>query len=296
MKPRPPVITRLQGGLGNQLYQYAAGRSVADLLGRPLLIDPRTILPEAPARHYDLGALHIKEEFVSGLAAFRTRWVGSARAGKIFKAVFPGARSYKYIRDREEGFNQGVFADHDGPIVLHGYWQSFRYFERIADELRMELAFRGDPDRRSAALLRGIESSESVCIHVRRGDYVSNPTFNVALGACGVEYYDRALEIIAIRVGCPTFYLFSDDLEWVRANLRIPGPLVTVDHNRDGSGVEDLRLMSRCRHFVIANSSFSWWGAWLGQDRGGTVVAPARWFNNDKTPAADRIPLSWIRV
>jgi hypothetical protein len=295
-KLRPPVIARLQGGLGNQLYQYAAGRSLADFLSRPLLLDARTIRPEAPVRHYDLGAFRIREQFVSGLEAFRTRWVGSVRAGRVFKTMFAGARSYKYIRDREEGFDEGIFADHAGPIVLHGYWQSYRYFERIADELRNEVVFRADPDPSSAALLRDIESSDSVCVHVRRGDYVSNPAFKAALGACGVEYYDCALGIIVARVARPTFYLFSDDLDWAKANLHVPGPLVPVDHNKGRSDVEDLRLMSRCRHFVIANSSFSWWGAWLGRDRGGTVVAPSRWFNSDKTPATDRIPPGWIRV
>lgn len=278
------------------MYQYAAGRSVAERLGRPLLIDVRTILPEAPARHYDLGAFRISEQFVSGMDGFCTRWLGSVRAGGLFRAVFPGARSYKYLRDREEGFDPDVFAPHGGPIVLHGYWQSYRYFERIADDLKKEFQFRQEPDRENAAMLLDIQASESVCVHVRRGDYVSNAAFKETLGPCGIDYYERALVSITARVNSPKFFVFSDDPVWARLNLRLPGPCVTVDHNHGKSDVEDLRLMSQCRHFVIANSSFSWWGAWLCGRSDKTVVAPSRWFKQDKIPATDRIPPDWIRV
>jgi Glycosyl transferase family 11 len=293
---QPPVITRLLGGLGNQLFQYAAGRSVANFLGRPLLIDIRTILAEAPVRHYDLGAFRIREGFVTGLEAFYTRWLGSVRVGGVFRSLFPGANSYKYLRDREEGFDERVFAPHDGPIVLHGYWQSYRYSERSVDELRRELAFRNEPDRDNAVLLQDVQSCESVCVHVRRGDYVNNPSFSENLGTCDMDYYKHAFEIIAARVSRPKFFLFSDEPAWASSNLRFPGPAVTVDHNNGKSDAEDLRLMSRCRHFIIANSSFSWWGAWLSEGRNKIVVAPTRWFKQDRVPATDRTPPGWIRA
>lgn len=292
----PPVISRLQGGLGNQLYQYAAGRALATRLGRPLFIDPRTIEPEAPARQYDLGALNVEENFIKGLDAFCTRWVGSVRLGRLFQTAFPTAKAYRLIRDREEGYDASFFEPHAGPIILHGYWQSYRYFEDIADNLRQELQFRHAPDRENARMIDLIESSASVSLHVRRGDYVSNAAFSAALGACDADYYQRAIAKISHETLNPKFFVFSDDPDWAESNLELPGDPVFIRHNLGRSDVEDLRLMTHCKHFIIANSSFSWWGAWLARGPNKVVIAPERWFNKDKTPPADRIPSDWLRL
>jgi hypothetical protein len=296
MKTQAPIVCRLQGGLGNQLYQYAVGRALAARLSRPLLIDARTIEPEAPARQYELGAFQIEENIVSGLSAFCTRWVGSVRLGRFFQAIFPPAKHYRLIRDREEGFDASIFDPHPGTIVLHGYWQSYKYFDEVADDLRKELAFRYVPGSENAKLIDEIESSSSVCVHVRRGDYVNNPSFSEALGACGIDYYQRALTKISEKIANPKFFVFSDDPDWAESNLQLPGQTAFMRQNLGRSDVEDLRLMSRCKHFIIANSSFSWWGAWLAHSPNKIVIAPARWFLQDKTPPADRIPPNWIRV
>jgi hypothetical protein len=288
MGARPPVIARLQGGLGNQLYQYAAGRALAARLGRPLLIDRRTIQPEAPARQYDLGAFNVEEKFIKGLSAFCTRWVGSIRLGHLFQNFFPTANSYRLVRDREEGYDASIFEPHDGPIILHGYWQSYKYFEDIADILRQELQFRQAPDRKNSGMIDLIESSVAVCLHVRRGDYISNTAFSAALGACDTGYYRRAVKKINQMIPNPAFFVFSDDPAWAESNLELPGDPVFIRHNLGHSDVEDLRLMTHCKHFIIANSSFSWWGAWLAPDTNKIVMAPARWFNKDKTPPSDR--------
>lgn len=290
------IITRLQGGLGNQLYQYAAGRALATRLGRPLLVDRRTIQPEAPARQYDLGAFNVEENFVKGLDAFCTRWVGSVRLGRLFQKFFPTANAYRLIRDREEGYDASIFEPHAGPIILHGYWQSYKYFEDIADILRQELQFRQAPDRENSRMIDLIESSAAVCLHVRRGDYISNTAFSAALGACDADYYRRAVAKISQEILDPKFFVFSDDPAWAESNLELPGDPVFIRHNLGHSDVEDLRLMTHCKHFIIANSSFSWWGAWLAPHASKTVIAPARWFNVDKTPSDDRIPTGWTRL
>jgi Glycosyl transferase family 11 len=291
-----PIIVRLQGGLGNQLYQYAAGRALAMYMDRPLLIDQRTIEPEAPARQYDLGSFNVKESFVHGLSAFCTRWVGSVRLGPLFQMFFPTARAYRLIRDSEKGYDTRIFERHDGPIILHGYWQSYRYFEGVANDLRRELQFRYAPDPENARMIDLIESSASVALHVRRGDYVRNAAFSAALGTCDSDYYRRAVAKIASEIPNPKFFVFSDDADWAASNLDLPGKPVVVRHNLGRSDVEDFRLMTHCRHFIIANSSFSWWGAWLAHYPSKTVIAPARWFNVDNTPPQDRIPLSWARL
>lgn len=296
ISPKFSIITRLQGGLGNQLYQYATGRALATRLGRALFIDQRTIQPEAPARQYDLGSFNVEENFVDGLNAFCTRWVGSVRLGRLFQMVFPTAKAYRLIRDREEGYDASIFEPHAGPIILHGYWQSFKYFEDIADSLRQEFRFRYAPDRENARMIELIESSASVSLHVRRGDYVSNAAFSEALGACDADYYRRAVARICLEISNPKFFVFSDDPEWAASNLELPGDPVFIRHNLGRSDVEDFRLMTHCKHFIIANSSFSWWGAWLAPHTNKTVIAPARWFNLDKTPPEDRIPLTWLQI
>lgn len=291
-----PIIVRLQGGLGNQLYQYAAGRALAMHLDRPLLIDRRTIEPEAPARQYDLGSFNVKESFVLGLSAFCTRWVGSVRLGRLFQMFFPTARAYRLIRDREEGYDKSIFEPHDGPIILHGYWQSYRYFEGVADDLRRELQFRHAPDPENARMIDLIESSASVSLHVRRGDYVSNAAFSAALGACDAGYYRRAVAKISSEIPNPKFFVFSDDADWAASNLELPGNTVFMRHNLGRSDVVDFRLMTHCKHFIVANSSFSWWGAWLSPRKDKCVIAPERWFNKDKSPPTDRIPPGWFRL
>ena len=296
MSRHPPIITRLQGGLGNQLYQYAVGRSLALRLQRPLFIDARTILPDMPARHFDLGAFKIEAELVTGLSAFCTRWVGSNRMGRLVNTAFPPARSYRYIRDRQEGFDGAIFSQHDGPIVLHGYWQSYRYFEEIAEWLRRDLTFRRAPSAENSSFIRQIESCASVCVHVRRGDYVTSPVISRSLGTCGIPYYQAAALFLASRVMNPKFFVFSDDPEWAQDNLELPGQMVAIKHNLGTVDVEDLRLMQHCKHFIIANSSFSWWGAWLSVAPGKTVIAPSQWFRQDRSPSEDRIPSSWVRI
>lgn len=290
------VITRLQGGLGNQLYQYAVGRALALRFNRTLYIDKRTILPEAPARQYDLGSFCIEENFVQGLEAFRTRWVCSVRMGDLFQKVFPFANGYRLIRDREEGYDRSVFESHNGPIILHGYWQSYRYFKDISDSLRQDLQFRKAPDKEGAQMIELIEKSTSVSIHVRRGDYVSNPAFTASIGVCDSDYYRRAVNKICNEIPSPKFFVFSDDPNWAECNLNLPGDPVFVRHNLGRSDVEDFRLMTHCKHFIIANSSFSWWAAWLAPYVAKTVIAPARWFNVDRSSPQDRIPLSWTRL
>jgi hypothetical protein len=293
---RAPVIVRLQGGVGNQLFQYAVGKAVSLKLNRQLLVDPRTILPEAPARQYSLDRFCVSCQVASGRQAWCTRWLGSVRLGRAFRSVYWPARRYRYVRDRELGYQPEVFDDHDGPVVLHGYWQSHKYFSDIEPVLRQDLRFLDGPDERNREILQQIRDCEAVCVHVRRGDYVSIPLFAQTIGSCDVQYYRRAVERLSQAVVRPHFFVFSDDPEWARCELTFPGPTHVVDHNLGKSDTEDLRLMAACRHFIIANSSFSWWGAWLADSPNKTVVAPVQWFVHDKSPPEDRIPAQWIRA
>jgi hypothetical protein len=290
------IIIRLQGGLGNQLYEYATARDLSIKTGKKLLIDSRPIAAEGPHRQYELSVFNIKEHHVSGLTKWITRWVASARLGKLFKICFPLAWGYKLIRDKEIGFESRILDDNWGSIVLQGYWQSFKYFEDIEDIIRKDFTFKLPPDSINMNFINELEINNSVAIHVRRGDYVEVPFFSKNLGTCTMEYYNAAIQLIMKSISNPHFYIFTDDPDWAEKNLKLPAPAKAIRHNLGKSDFEDLRLLTHCKHFIIANSSFSWWGAWLSVNPNKMVIAPKKWFNIDKTVTEDRIPSNWIKL
>ena len=136
----------------------------------------------------------------------------------------------------------------------------------------------------------------AVSLHIRRGDYVSNEKYNAAHGTCDLAYYARAADFIADRIGTPTIYAFSDDPTWVAENLKLPYDVRYVDHNSAATNYEDLRLMAACQHHIIANSSFSWWGAWLNPSQDKLVAAPSQWFADPNKVNPDILPLAWYTV
>jgi hypothetical protein len=182
------------------------------------------------------------------------------------------------------------------PVYLDGYWQSERYFSDIAGVLRQEFTAEAPLDRENEALAAGIAAVNAVSLHVRRGDYVDDPTTNRFHGICAPDYYQRAVDFVASRVEAPRLFVFSDDLQWTRANLRFSVPMTFVDANPPDCGYRDMRLMTRCRHHIVANSSFSWWGAWLNPSREKIVVAPCRWFGASRNDTSDLIPPNWVRL
>ena len=208
----------------------------------------------------------------------------------------PLAWNYRVAQDLQAGFDASIFDEHAGPLVLEGYWQSFKYFERHRELICREFSLRDAPDPRNQEMAARIRKVEAVAIHIRRGDYVMDATANAVHGTCDLQYYQRAVEVMVRKVKNPHFFVFTDDPVWAKSNLTLCGPLEVVDHNLGERDHLDLWLMSQCRHFIIANSSFSWWGAWLGQRKQKTVIAPKRWFKIDKYPAEDRIPPEWIRL
>jgi hypothetical protein len=181
-------------------------------------------------------------------------------------------------------------------VYLEGYWQTEKYFKDIKEIILRDFTIVEEPDPRNKTMADQIRGSESVSIHVRRGDYVTNPTTNAYHGTCSEDYYKKAIQIIKNRVHKPQFFIFSDDLTWVREHLDIGYPTVFVDFNGPDKDYEDLRLMSLCQNHIIANSSFSWWGAYLGSDPGKIVIAPKRWFKKTDIITSDLLPESWIQL
>jgi hypothetical protein len=176
---------------------------------------------------------------------------------------------------------------------LAGYWQSEQYFREAAPAIHADFTFKSLPANRNAELAEQIGQVNAVSLHVRRGDYVNNPKTNVVHGVCSLDYYRDAVRHVASRVENPYFFIFSDDMAWVKEHLKMDLPCQYVDHNCGAESYNDMRLMSLCRHHIIANSSFSWWGAWLNRNPDKIVVAPKKWFANDKN-ISDLFPAGWV--
>jgi hypothetical protein len=282
-----PIISRLHGGLGNQMFQYAAGRAVALRTGRDLALDLRYFDEDVP---FDFGLPNFSARF---RVATPEELPPSKKVSPLGYGIWRGLRLQpRLVREKGLGFNPGVLTLRD-TVYLHGYWQSEKYFEDCAQQIRTELTVSTPPSTANAEVLEHIQTTPAVSLHVRRGDYASNPAITAAHGLCSPDYYARAIEHIAGRMAeKPVVFVFSDDPDWSETNLRFPFETRIVRGNSSQTSFEDLRLMSACRHHIIANSSFSWWGAWLNPSTDKIVAAPKDWFadprmKNDDIQCAD---------
>lgn len=288
------IVVRLCGGLGNQFFQYAAGRRLAHARQTDLVLDlswyHNTPSSNTP-RVYELDHYNIQARLPVGMELF---WC-SLHQGRVLGRLPFFPRRWRHRRERAFEFDPAVLALPDN-VYLDGYWQSHKYFADVADLIRHELVPWVPMGKADQAVARQMGASEdAVSLHVRRGDYVSNPATAKVHGVCGPQYYAQAIAYLAGRLHQPHFFVFSDDMAWAREHLAIPGAVTYVDHNDADTAYQDMRLMSLCRHHIIANSSFSWWGAWLSAQAGQTVVAPRVWFA-DQRNTRDLAPEQWVRL
>ncbi|CAK0769444.1 alpha-1, 2-mannosyltransferase/rhamnosyltransferase [Gammaproteobacteria bacterium] len=274
------IIVKLMGGLGNQMFQFAAGLSLARKHAVRLKLDI-SFLNDKTARgftqrDYSLDAFYLVPECETILS--------------LDASSVPPVR---YV-EKDFRFDPAFFYL---PVNTHleGYWQSPKYFESIKAELLGAFGLRtGLPPAREA-LANKIRLDTSICVHVRRGDMVHNAITHAFHGSCGLGYYQAACTLLARRFPDAHFYIFSDEPDWCRSVDLVNGNSCTIVS--DGrSPAEDLYLMGLCRHFVIANSSLSWWAAYLGEHEHKFVIAPAPWFDNLSTDTSDLIPDNWIRL
>jgi hypothetical protein len=287
------VITRLMGGLGNQMFQYAAARRLALVRRVPLKLDV-TWFERSPDRAYALSAFNIDAALATPaeVAEIRGPDAGAARLAFRLRRLSRVGYRWHAIHERFlSPVDARVLAAGDW-TYLEGYWQSEKYFGDVADAIRREFAITWEPDARGRALLEQMGMSESVSVHVRRGDYAASVERNV----CTPAYYATCVARVAERVAAPHLFLFSDDPGWVAANLRFDYPTTIVSETPARSDHADMRLMSACRHHILANSSFSWWGAWLNPRADKLVYAPRRWMNDRRVDDRDVVPEGWTRV
>jgi hypothetical protein len=315
------IIVKIWGGLGNQLFQYAFGRQLSERTGHELKLDLSWFRgqdgDESANRYFNLGKFAVPLDIATKQDIRRV--IGptgiptprdAARKFSRLSTVLDGLPTeltpklagrllhyYWEIQHTPPSSDTGWpysrwycpdIQELDEDSYLAGYWQTERYFDGIAETLRDELTVEAALSGRNADIARDIDRGTSIAVHVRRGDYES---LGITLP---LEYYERAVDEMSSRFRQPRFFVFSDDTEWARANLNIDWDTTYVDHNDARTDYEDLRLMRLCDHHIIANSTFSWWGAWLAAMEEQLVFAPAD--SKSSIPQNDFFPEQWARV
>tara|TARA_Y100000034_G_scaffold20722_2_gene23731 strand:- start:3825 stop:4736 length:912 start_codon:yes stop_codon:yes gene_type:complete len=300
------VIVRLKGGVGNQMFLYAIGRHLSIRNKTPLKLD-LTYLKLNKQRNYELKYFNINAKVIPLL-------FGSTIPSRIFfktfkilskilkkRSLYPRQKNYYFDK---EILDMKVF-------ILDDYWTSENYFKDISETIKKEFTLKDNLNKENEFMLKKIIGSNSICIHLRRGDVTPGSKRAKKVGkAFSLDYYKNSIKLIEKKVKNPYFFVFSDGIEWAKKNFKINSPTVYVDINGPDEGSKDLNLMKHCKHFIIA-STFSWWAAWLSENKDKIILASKVWFNplekneipkntKKKWPyirdEGDIIPKRWIRV
>jgi hypothetical protein len=291
------IIVRLIGGLGNQLFQYAIARRMSVETKQPFKLD-LTAYQHDRLRTYGLRPFNTCQDVATPEEIRRVKPPpeNATRGGWPSRMLRNLRYSQTWIRERTPYVYDPRVTQASGDVYLEGYWANEAYFKPIEPMIRQEFTVTSQPDGENLAVARAITAATSVCLHVRRGDYATDPATQQFHGLAPRSYYEQAVDRLTQTVTDPHFFIFSDDPVWVKEHLRLAHPVTYVTHNAADKDYEDLRLMASCRHHIIANSSFSWWGAWLAQSPGQIVIAPATWLNEPGIDTSGATPARWIRV
>jgi Glycosyl transferase family 11 len=286
------IIVALSGGLGNQLFQYAAGRSLSLSLNCDLALDLSWFLGDQN-REYGLKNFNLPVNILDSTSRFP--FGIEAIKARIFKRFYKTRFGLPVFKEPHFHYVSN-FQAINSPVVLDGYFQSDRYFLEHEDQIRRDLNFSGAYPEKCLSVYKKIQEYDAIAVHVRRGDYLSSKKNAAIYHSLSIEYYLEAVKDIAKGLANPHCFIFSDDISWARENLVLGMPADVVDINSGDEVYWDLRLMGACKHFVIANSSLSWWGAWLGKDPQKKVISPKLWFKSNVRDTSDLIPENWSRL
>ncbi len=291
------VISNLLGGLGNQMFQYAAGRALSLHIGCDFRLDTRGFSNYKLHNGFEISRVFgispttatdsdIRQALGWRSTEFALKFLRRFQFGLLTGNALRIERSFEYCPN---------FWLLNSPIYLLGYWQSEQYFKKYEGNIRDDFKFQVPTDSLIIDILSRIECSNSIALHVRRGDYITCSATAAIMEVCPVEYYIRAISLVGRRIENPKFYVFSDDIDWCKYNIPIEFPVEYISGNRGSRSYIDMQLMSACKHQIISNSSFSWWAAWLNSNPWKIVVAPKKWFR--KSPCNfDVIPSEWISL
>jgi hypothetical protein len=292
------IYSYLQGGLGNQMFQYAIARALSEHYQTPFALNrgwydkPQG---EATPRELDLTLLNIREIVISS-DPFPNR---PRKISRLLQKFLPTKNLVIYQRNAFD-FDPSLFnlqKISSKNVYLSGYWQAFPYIDAIKEQLKEEFRTKSEISDNYRAYLEKIQLSESVMVHIRRGDYVYSPSAAQYHGVLPIGYYQKAIvEMIAKRPKAH-FFIFSDDLAWAKEALNANIEKTFIEHSSTYDAVaQELQLMYACRHHIIANSTLSWWGAWLKQNDSGLVYAPRHWVNDANLDISALMPPEWQKI
>jgi hypothetical protein len=291
------IISNIIGGLGNQMFQFAAARALSLARTEALLLDI-----------YGFSGYGLHQGFeLHRVFDCQVKIANERDIHRILDWQFPPLIRRIVRRPAMAVFRRDAFVVEPhfhywsalnqvpSDCYLTGYWQSEKYFQAYAATIRADFSFKQAMMQKNAELADKISGVTAISLHVRRGDYVKNLKTAANHGLCSLDYYRSAIKYVAERVDTPFFFVFSDDPVWVKENLQIDFPCRYIDHNQGAESYNDMRLMSLCKHHIIANSSFSWWGAWLNARNDKIVIAPKKWFAN-ANDVSDLFPEGWVTL
>lgn len=288
------IKVRLKGGMGNQMFEYALGRALSLKYNSKLGLDLSFLLDVTPRlnftfRNYDLDVFNIKAEIVSNENISFLNRIFKGLFGRIIEFL----RRFLFIKGVEKSFNfDKNILQIGGDAYLDGYWQSPKYFKGYENIIRQDFTFKEKFSQIIEELGEEIRNSNSLCLHVRRGDYVGNKFHEVV----NEGYYKKAISKMSELSVIDKIYVFSDDIKWCEENLKFNYPTMFVGDEYAGKKAEGhLYLMSQCKNFIIPNSTFAWWGAWLSVNNNKVVIVPQKWFGI-KAVKFDIIPKEWIKM
>jgi len=275
---------KIIGGIGNQFFQYALGKRLALERSVPLKLDLNWFGIQN-SRKYHLTSYRTNIYEASGIEIYRTTL--KPRTRYLLNI-------YNYWQDRKQFQTKRIIEEkkigYDPEIInvgenayLEGYWQSYLYFESISKIIRDEYQLLHPLFSEYDNIQKQIINSNSVGIHIRRGDYISNQLFRSIYHSCSLDYYIQAMEIIMEKVLAPKFFIFSDDIEWAKMHFQSISDAYIIHQAGEESDYQELILMSQCKHNIIANSSFSWWSAWLNPNPSKIVIAPVKWYKDPES-------------
>ena len=268
------------------MFQYAAAKSLAIHKNIYLKIDK----DYNQYRKYELDAFKISSKIANKR---ETRFYSNKYIlfillklnKKILKKVF------NIYLEPVDGYNADFFNLPDDCYLI-GHFQNENYFKDIRNIILKEFEFKNKVDDKLTIAI--LSKLNPISIHVRRGDYINNK-HNAVFNVCDVNYYHKAIDLICEKVKTPYFYIFSEDIAWCKENLKIKQPHLFIEYNEKNT-IRDLLLMSFCKHNIIANSTYSWWGAWLNKNKSKIIIAPKKWLNSDPKYYKNIVPSNWIKI
>ena len=288
------IICKITWGLWNQMFKYAFAKALSLKHWTKIVLDT-TGFKQYKLHKYCLEFFTINPIYADAKmipryedVTFSNKYI--AYVWELYIKQLCIQCNPQHYQEKQYHFDQSLLNISSG--YIDWYFQTEKYFIEYEKNIREDFVFAIPPSDDNQEMMSKIHACNSISIHIRRWDYISNTVTNRVHGNCDLLYYEQAIKYIQEKIKNPVFFLFSDDIDWVKENLKIEYESHYIDFNNADKNYEDMRLMSNCKHNIIANSSFSWRWAWLNQNKDKIVIAPQRWFNDHKRNYSDIIPHS----